>query len=301
MSAAADTAPPLAPPRPVDPPPPAARPRRTAVLPTLALLVGAVYCLLPVVWVVVAATKSGGELFATFTFAPSTALGDNVAELSAYRDGLFWRWLANTALYAGGGALASAAVSGLSGYTLAKFRFPGRVTIFNIILAGVLVPQITLAIPQYLLLARVGLTDTYLAVLLPSIISPFGIYLARIFAAAAVPDTVIEAARTDGASELRIFRTIAVPMMMPGLVTVFLFQFVAIWNNFLLPFVMLSDDRKFPVTLGLYTLLNQGATQPALYTLVITGSLLSVIPLIMLFLYLQRYWRADLLSGAVKA
>lgn len=284
--------------------PPATRAGRrqpVAVLPTLALLLGALYCLLPVAWVAVAATKSGAELFATFTFAPSTAFGENLSELSGYRGGLYWRWLANTALYAGGGALLSAAVSGLTGYTLAKFRFPGRTVMFNIMLAGVLVPQITLAIPQYLLLARVGLTDTYWAVLLPSIISPYGIYLARIFAAAAVPDTIVEAARADGAGELRIVRTIAMPMMMPGLVTIFLFQFVAIWNNFLLPYIMLSDDRKFPVTLGLYTLLNQGATQPALYTHVITGSLLSIIPLILLFLYLQRYWRADLLAGAVKA
>jgi multiple sugar transport system permease protein len=281
--------------------PAAGRQRRVAVLPTIALLAGAVYCLIPVAWVVIASTKSGGELFATFTFAPSTAFGDNLAELSAYRDGLFWRWMANTALYAGLGGLASAAVSGLSGYTLAKFRFPGRSVIFNVILAGVLVPAVTLAIPQYLLLAKVGLTDTYLAVLLPSIVSPYGIYLARIFAAAAVPDSVIEAARTDGATEWRIVRTIALPMMMPGLVTIFLFQFVAIWNNFLLPLIMISDDRKFPVTVGLFTLLNRGADQPALYTLVVTGSLLSIIPLIMLFLYLQRFWRADLLSGVVKA
>lgn len=81
----------------------------------------------------------------------------------------------------------------------------------------------------------------------------------------------------------------------------FLFQFVAIWNNFLLPLIMLSDDRKFPVTVGLYTLLNRGADQPALYTLVIAGSLLSIVPLIVLFLYLQRFWRADLLTGVVKA
>ena len=282
-------------------PPPAAAPRRLAVLPTLALLVGAIYCLMPVVWVVIASTKSGSELFATSTFVPSTALFDNAAELLAYRDGVFWKWMMNSALYAGGGALASAAVSGLTGYTLAKFQFRGRSTIFNVMLAGVLVPQIILAIPQYLLLSRVGLTNTYLAVLLPSILSPYGIYLARIFAAAAVPDSIIEAARTDGASEARIVTTIAAPMMMPGLVTIFLLQFVGIWNNFLLPFIMLSDDEKFPLTVGLYTLLNQGATQPALYTLVITGSLLSIIPLILLFLYLQRYWRADLLSGAVKA
>jgi multiple sugar transport system permease protein len=88
--------------------------------------------------------------------------------------------------------------------------------------------------------------------------------------------------------------------MAPGLVTVFLFQFVAIWNNFLLPFIMLTSDDRFPVTVGLYTMLNQGNTTPALYTLVVTGALLSILPLVVLFLTLQRYWRVDLLSGAVK-
>ncbi|MFY1655394.1 carbohydrate ABC transporter permease [Solwaraspora sp. WMMB762] len=279
------------------------RPHRTRpqLVPTIVLLIGAVYCLLPVAWVLVAATKSGSSLFSTFTFAPGDALFANIAELSAYRGGQFWRWVANTALYAGVGALASAALSGLSGYTLAKYDFVGRSAIFNTLLAGVLVPGVILAVPQYLLLAKIGLADTYWSVLLPSIISPYGIYLARIYAAAAVPDTVIEAARTDGAGEFRIFRRIAVPMMIPGLITVFLFQFVAIWNNFLLPFIMLADDDKFPVTLGLYTLLNQGSTTPALYSLVITGSLLSIIPLVALFLSLQRYWRIDLLSGSIKA
>ncbi len=136
--------------------------------------------------------------------------------------------------------------------------------------------------------------------LLPSILSPYGIYLARIYAAAAVPEEVLEAARMDGAREVRIFTSVALPMMRPGLVTIFLFQFVAIWNNFLLPYIMLGDDRRFPVTVGLYTLLQQGAGIPALYTLVITGALLSIVPLIALFLGLQRFWRVDLLSGAVK-
>jgi len=274
---------------------------RPHLAPTVVLLIGAVYCLLPVAWVVIASTKNGSSLFTTFTFAPGGSLIDNIAELSAYRSGQYWRWMANTVLYAGLGALLSAALSGLTGYTLAKFRFAGRQLIFNVLLAGVLVPGITLAVPQYLLLAKIGLTDTYWSVLLPGIISPYGIYLARIYAGAAVPDTVIEAARTDGASELRIFGTVAAPMMVPGLITVFLFQFVAIWNNFLLPFIMLSDDDKFPVTLGLHTLLNQGSTTPALYSLVITGSLLSIIPLVALFLSLQRYWRIDLLSGSTKA
>jgi len=272
--------------------------RRTAWLPTAVLLIGAVYCLLPVAWVVAASTKSGSSLFTTFTFAPGGDFLTNLGDLSA--GGVYWRWMLNSLLYAGAGGLLSAFVSGLSGYTLAKYRFPGRGVIFNVLLAGVLVPGVTLAIPQYLLLAKVGMTDTYWAVLLPNILSPYGIYLARIYAAAAVPDTVLEAARTDGASEGRIFGRVALPMMLPGLVTVFLFQFVAIWNNFLLPFVMLSDDDKFPVTVGLFTLLNQGQTVPALYSVVIIGVLISIVPLIALFLLLQRYWRLDLVSGAVK-
>ena len=272
--------------------------RRTAWLPTAVLLIGAVYCLLPVAWVVAASTKSGSSLFTTFTFAPGGDFLTNLGDLSA--GGVYWKWMLNSLLYAGAGGLLSAFVSGLSGYTLAKFRFAGRNAIFNVLLAGVLVPGVTLAIPQYLLLAKVGMTDTYWAVLLPNILSPYGIYLARIYAAAAVPDTVLEAARTDGASEGRIFGRVALPMMLPGLVTVFLFQFVAIWNNFLLPFVMLSDDDKFPVTVGLFTLLNQGQTVPALYSVVIIGVLISIVPLIALFLLLQRYWRLDLVSGAVK-
>jgi multiple sugar transport system permease protein len=273
------------------------RPGRLA---SVILLIGAAYCLLPVGWVVIAATKGSSELFSTSTLIPGDALVDNIGRLAAYRDGLFWQWAANTALYAGVGAALSAALSGLSGYTLAKYMFPGRGVVFTVLLAGILVPGVVLAVPQYLLIAKLGLANTYLSVLLPSIVSPFGIYLARVYAAAAVPDSVIEVARTDGAGELRIFLTVGLPMMLPGLVTVFLFQFVAIWNNFLLPYIMLGDDRKFPLTVGLVTMLKQGNAQPALYNLVITGALLSLLPLIALFLTLQRYWRIDLMTGAVK-
>jgi multiple sugar transport system permease protein len=275
--------------------------RRTAWMPTFVLLLGAVYCLIPVLWVLVAATKGRGELFSTFTFLPGSGLWDNLAELTAYRDGVYWLWMLNSALYAGVGALLSAAVSAVSGYALAKFDFRGRGVIFTVILTGVLMPPITLAVPQYLLLAKVDLTGTYWSVLLPSILSPYGIYLARVYANAAVPDEVLEAARVDGARELRLFTSIAWPMMLPGLVTIFLFQFVAIWNNFLLPYVMLAEDETFPVTVGLFSLLQQGSSRPALYTLVITGALLSIVPLIALFLGLQRYWRVDLLSGVVKS
>jgi multiple sugar transport system permease protein len=273
------------------------------LVPTAILLIGAVYCLIPVLWVVVASTKGPDELFTTFTLAPSFTGGfwENITDLLAYRDGKFWRWVGNTVLYAGVGTLLSVAISALAGYSLAKFRFRGRELVFRLILAGVLIPQITLAIPQYLLLSKVDLVGTYWSVLLPSLISPFGIYLSRIFATAAIPDDMLAAGRVDGAGEYRLFWHVGLPPMLPGLVTVFLLQFIAIWNNFLLPFIMLSDDDYYPLTVGLYALLNQGTSQPVLYTLVVAGSLLSIVPLIVLFLLLQRYWRLDVLSGGLKA
>ncbi|MER5212488.1 carbohydrate ABC transporter permease [Streptomyces sp. NPDC002838] len=278
-----------------------ARARRVAWVPTLVLILGALYCVVPIAWVVIAATKDRSELFSTFSFAPGTGFFGNLSDLTSYRDGIYWQWMANSAFYAGLGAILSAAVSAAGGYALGRFAFRGREFIFKMILAGVLVPSIVLAVPQYLLLSKMGMADSYWSMLLPSILSPYGVYLVRIYAAASVPAELMEAARMDGASEWRIFSRIAVPMMMPGLITVFLFQFVAIWNNFLLPYVMLADDTKFPLTLGLYTLLAQGASQPALYTLVITGCLLAIVPLIALFLVIQRFWSLDLLSGSIKS
>lgn len=274
--------------------------RGVGLAPTALLLLGALYCLFPVSWLLIASSKSPGELFTTPTLAFGTGFLGNVSDLFAYRDGVFWLWMGNTLLYAGGGALLSTAVSAISGYALAKYRFPGRTLIFNLLIGGILVPAVVLAIPQYLLFSKIGLADTYWAVLLPQILHPYSIYLARIYATAAIPDSLLEAGRIDGASEGRLLGRVALPLMVPGLVTIFLFQFVAIWNNFLLPFIMLGDDGKFPLTVGLYTLLAAGANQPALYNLILTGTLLSIIPLIALFLTMQRYWKTDLSSGAVK-
>lgn len=275
---------------------------RRKVLPTAILLLGAAYCLLPVAWVLIASTKTPSELFNSFTFSPSFHGGftQNLRELADYNGGQFWRWAYNSLIYAGGGAILSVGVSATAGYALAKYRFTGRNLIFSFLLAGVLVPQITLAIPQYIMMSKIGLVGSYWSVLLPSVISPYGIYLSRVYAAAAIPDEMLEAGRIDGANEFRLFTRIGLPPMIPGLVTVLLLQFIANWNNFLLPFIMISQDNRFPLTVGLYSLLNKGAGQPALYTLVVTGALLSIIPLIVLFLFLQRFWRLDLVSGGVK-
>lgn len=274
--------------------------RRGHVLPSVALVLGALYCLVPVVWVLVASTKSGSELFSTFTFLPGTGLLENLRDLFAYGDGQYLQWVLNSVLFAGVGALACTLVSTMAGYALAKYDFPGRQVAFYAILGGVLLPGITLAVPQYLLMSKVGLAGTYWSVLLPCLISPFGIFLARVYAASAVPTETMEAARIDGANDARVFVSVALPMMVPGMVTVFLLQFVGIWNNFLLPFIMLSDERMYPLTVGLYTLLSKGSGTPSLYTLAIIGSAVAIIPLVAMMLVLQRYWRLDLISGGLK-
>ncbi|MEV1170250.1 carbohydrate ABC transporter permease [Nonomuraea sp. NPDC049784] len=274
--------------------------RRAQILPTLVLLIGSIYCLVPVAWVLVASTKSSGELFSTFTFAPGTGLLDNLRDLFAYGNGLYLRWTANSVLYAVAGSAVSTLISTLAGYALAKYEFRGRSILFYAILAGVLVPGITLAIPQYLIMSEIDLVGGYWSVLLPGLISPFGIYLARVYALSSVPDATMEAARIDGASEYRILGSIGLPMMIPGMVTIFLLQFVGTWNNFLLPYIMLSDQTKFPITVGLYTLLSRSSGQPTLYGIAIMGAAVSVIPLIALLLFLQRFWRLDLLSGGLK-
>jgi len=273
---------------------------RVSIVPTGVLLLGVLYALLPIVWVLIAATKTNTQLDSYAAFRPGGAFWSNFRALTSYQGGVFWTWMENTALYAGGGAILSALVSALAGYGFAKYRFRAKGFLFTMILVGMLVPAVVLAVPQYLLVAKIGLANTYWAVLIPSIISPYGIYLARIFAGASVPDEIVEAARMDGSSEWRTFLRIGVPMMMPGLVTIFLFQFVAIWNNFLLPWLMLSSENKYPLTVGLFTLLDAGTSQPALYSLVLIGSFLSILPLIALFFLLQRFWRVDLGAGSVK-
>ncbi|MET0235440.1 MAG: carbohydrate ABC transporter permease [Kibdelosporangium sp.] len=271
-------------------------------LATAGLLLGAIYCLAPTLWILIAATKSPAELFSTETYLPSFSggLAGNIRDLTAYQDGIFWRWMLNSFLYATVGGVIASVVSAAAGYALAKYSFRGRKVLFNTILAGVLLPQIVLAVPQYLLLSKVGLTDSFIGVLLPQLFNPYGIYLCRIYAAASVPDSMLEAGRLDGAGEFRLFTSIGLRLMAPGLVTVFLLQFIVIWNNFLLPFVMLTSEARFPVTVGLYSLLRHGAAEASLYTLVITGTLLSILPVVALFLSLQRYWRIDLVTGSIK-
>lgn len=269
------------------------------------LLIFTLYFLIPFFWLVVSSTKSQADLFGTFGlwFAPNFNLFNNLQELFTYNNGIFGRWLLNTLLYAGVGSVGGTFLAAMAGYALAKYVFRGRDLTFSIILGAILIPAATLALPLYLMMSAVGLTNTIWAVLLPSLVNPFGVYLARIYAASAVPDELLEAARIDGANEFRTF-TIALRLMTPALVTVLLFGFVAIWTNFLLPLVMFSDPNLFPVTVGLQswnvTGANAGANSQTIYNLIVTGALISSIPLLIGCILLQRFWRGGLGTGSVK-
>jgi multiple sugar transport system permease protein len=272
---------------------------RTAAMALMFLL--AIYFLLPIYFLMVAATKPQGDLASTFglTFSHFD-LFKNLSTLFGRSNGIFVRWALNSVIYAVLGAAVGTLISALCGYALAKFRFRGREFLFSVILGGVLVPTTALALPLFLLFSATGIVNTYFAVFLPSIVNPFGVYLARIFTAAAVPDEIIESARLDGAGEFRTFFSVALKLMTPSLVTIFLFQFVAIWNNFFLPMVMLQKESLFPITLGLYEWNGQTSRVSLLQESVITGSLVSIVPVIIVFILLQRFWRTGLASGSLK-
>jgi multiple sugar transport system permease protein len=278
---------------------------RTRSLGTLVLLAFLVYFLLPLFWVVVSATKSNQDLLSTFGlwFAHDFNLIANLRDVFTHGDGVYLRWLANTAYYSVVSAVGAALVATIGGYTFAKYRFRGRNALFALILGSIMVPSTALVIPTYLLLSKVRLTDTPLAVILPSLLSPFGLYLMRVYAEQSVPDELLDAARVDGAGELRIFRQVAFRILVPGFVTILLFQFVATWNNYFLPLVVLSDPAHYPVTVGLASWNAQataGGGASVLFSLVITGALVATVPIVVAFLFLQRYWQGGLTFGSLR-
>ncbi|GGV41001.1 carbohydrate ABC transporter permease [Streptomyces spectabilis] len=278
------------------------RPRllgRATVNAVVALCV--LYTLLPVLWLVLAATKTRDALFSSSLLSfGDFSLVQNVKDVFAMDGGLYGRWYGNSLLYAVLGAALGALISVACGYAFDKYRFRHKEKLFGLVLAAVMVPQTVLALPLYLLASETGLVNTFWSVFIPVLFNPFGVYLGRVFSQGYVPDEVLEAARVDGAGELTTYVRVCLRMLGPGLVTVFLFQLTAIWNNFFLPMVMLSDQDLYPVSLGLYQWNSQATVSPEYYPVVITGSLLAVVPLILAFALLQRFWRSGLTAGAVK-
>jgi multiple sugar transport system permease protein len=289
----------------------ASRTRRRGARPKsnrLTLAMGAllIYFLFPLFWLVIAATKTTGDLFSTFGLwlGHDFSLWTNIHDTLTRDHGQYARWMANTLVYAVVSAVGAACLATFAGYGFARYAFRGRGLLLGLVLGTIMVPTTALAIPTYLLFAKVSLVNTPWAVILPSLVSPFGLFLMWVYARDAVSDSVLEAARIDGAGELAIFFRVTLRSLTPGFVTVLLFTLVATWNNYFLPLIMLNDPRYYPVTVGLSTWSAQAVggsgANAGLLACVVTGSLLSIVPLVAAFVLLQRYWQSGLGAGAVK-
>jgi multiple sugar transport system permease protein len=267
--------------------------------------VGLLYFATPLVWILVAATKSQPDLLSSpaFSFGRNFHLFANLHQLFTEDDGAYGHWIVNTALYSGVSAVGATILAAMAGYAMACFDFRGKRLFESALLGMIMVPSTALVLPTYLLLSHLHLVNTRWAVILPSLLSPFGAYLIRVFVSESVPRELLDAARIDRASEPVVFLRVAVPLMRPALVTVFLFSLVATWNNYFLPLVMLSSSKLYPLTVGLtawFNLAQQESGTRVLFNLVVTGSLLAIIPLIVAFVLLQRFWRGGASTGSLK-
>ncbi|MGV9853733.1 carbohydrate ABC transporter permease [Streptomyces sp. NPDC003442] len=265
------------------------------------VLIAALYTMLPALWLVLASTKNADALFGSDIFSLGDfSFGRNLSDLFSMDGGLYGEWYVNSLLYAVVGALVGSLISVAAGYAFDKYEFRHKEKFFGLVLTGVMVPPTVLALPLYLVASEIGMVNTFWAVFIPVLFNPFGVYLARLLSSGYVPNEVLEASRVDGAGELQTYVRVSLRMLGPGFVTVFLFQLTAIWNNFFLPMVMLSDQHLYPLSLGLYTWNSAATVSPEYYPLVVIGSLLAVVPLIVAFVLLQRYWKSGLTAGSVK-
>jgi multiple sugar transport system permease protein len=280
--------------------------QRSRLLMTAVLIVYFIYTFIPILYVITAASKSNPDLFSTFGlwFSSDFRLWQNLYDLFTIQHGIFLQWLWNTFYYAVISAVGAAIFSTLAGYAFAKYEFFGKKFVFALVLGAVMIPQTALVIPIFLLLSKVGLLNTPFAVILPSLVFPPGVFLMRAYIDEAISNEIIDAGRVDGAGEFHIFSSLAFRMLMPGFTTVLILAFVASWNNYFLPLVVLNSTEHFPVTVGLanwYASATAGSGGNLLYTTVMAGALVSILPVIIAFLIMQRFWQGGLQAGGVKA
>ncbi|MFF7467510.1 ABC transporter permease subunit [Streptomyces sp. NPDC008092] len=286
----------------INKPDPAARSRGGQRFLLAGLALASAYSLFPVWWLVVAATKDRTALYqSNGLWFSGWHLWANLHQLFTYENGIFLRWTANSFLYAGVGSLGGTLIALATGYGLARFQFPGRGLVFACVVGSFLVPIALLTLPLYLLFSKIGLVDTPWAMLVPCLINPFSVYLAKVYTEATVPYELLEAARIDGAGEVRIFFSIVLRMMTTGGATVFLLAFVNTWNAFFLPLTVLRGEENWTLNLGLYNWSGKRLESGVDLTgLVLTGALLSIVPMAVMMIAMRRYWRTGVTLGALK-
>lgn len=269
------------------------RGRRVAI--HVVLLAAAALVAFPLVWMVSASLMAPGE-----TSQSPPPLLPAQPTLHNYRT-LFsqlqmGRYLVNSTLVATAITLLSLLANSMAGYAFAKLRFRGRQRIFRTLISALVIPAQVAMLPLFLILKSLGLVNTYAGVILPSAATIFGIFLVRQYALS-VPDSLLEAARIDGASELGIYRRIVVPLLRPILVTLAVFTFLASWNDFLWPLIVLADDDRYTLPVALASLSREHVQDNEL---MMAGSVVTVVPVLLLFLLLQRYYIEGIVLGGVK-
>ena len=260
-----------------------------------ALIVFGALSLFPLLWMVSASFMSTGEA-TTFPppFVPSRPTLSHYGDL--FRRLALGRYALNSAFIAVVTTVASLAINASAGYAFAKLRFHGRDITFRVLVAGLAIPVQVAMLPLFLLVKALGLVNTYGGVIIPGLASIFGIFLVRQYALA-IPDDLLDAARIDGAGEWRVFRSIALPAIRPVLATLALWTFLATWNDFMWPLIVLSDDRRYTLPVALAGLVGEHAQD---VELMMAGAVVTVLPVLVLFLFLQRFFIEGVTEGAVK-
>lgn len=276
---------------------------------TILILFFVVFFLLPIIWLVLAPTKSNSQLLfdGPFSFGSLDQLGANWNELFAFGDGVFTTWIGNSVVYSFSALALTLLISIPAGYALALTEFRGRRLLLITTLIVMLIPNTALVLPIFLELSAVHLIGNPLAVILPFSFFPFGVYLTYIYFSTAVSRDLLNAARIDGAGEFRVFASVAMPLATPVIALVGFFSFVANWNNYFLPFLVVGG-QKIPVQVGLANLLsNVPAFNPTTASSIVIqlptlalATLLSVAPILLIFLFAQRFLVEGMTAGGTK-
>lgn len=271
------------------------RSRASSTVLTTVIGLGALVMLTPFAWLIVASTYPTAEIFSIPpNVVPGTHLLENLRSLLGAIG--FDHAIRNSLIVSGVSTALGVIVCSAAGYAFAKYRFAGRDVLFTIILGSLVLPSQVTLVPLFQMMVSLGWLDSYQSLILPNLAVPFGIFLMR-QTMSAVPDELIQAARVDGASELRIFVQIVLPTMRPALAAVSIFLFLGQWNDFVYPLVVLRTEEAYTIPVALATLEGISSTD---YGALLTGTLVSIIPVLALFLFLQRHFVAGLLAGAVK-
>ncbi len=270
-------------------------PRRRAVI-YLALTVAVVATLMPFVWMLLGSLKTDGEILRQPSgFLPQDPTLNNYS--TWFTDLNISTFFVNSLIVAVFTVLGNLLFCSMIGYALAKMEFAGKRVLFLLVMVTLMVPGVVTFVPLFVLVSKLGLLNTYPALILPFLTSPLGVFLMRQFMMG-IPDSLIEAARIDGAGELRIFFRVVMPLCGPPLATLGILTFLGSWNNFLWPLVAAQSEKMYtlPVALSLYST-GENATN---YGLLLAGSVLVIGPIVLLFVLLQRFFIQSVATAGIK-